>query len=323
MALNNKVSKIQELIYEISVGEVMKRNLVTVTPQTPMSRLREILREKRISGTPVVEGNKLVGIISIEDFIKWLANREPDCPIGQKMSKDVQTLYAEEPLTQAVNKFEQFGFGRFPVLDHETNKLVGIITKGTIVEGLLRKLEIDHIEEEEVYRHRIKHFFEDILADKVSLFFQYDVEGQNFKRAGEGASRLKSSLRRLGLDPQIVRRVAIATYEAEMNLIIYTQGGTIRVRVEPHEIFVRVEDSGPGIPDIEKAMQPGYSTAPEWVRELGFGAGMGLNNIQRCASKMGLYSVVGKGTTLKIHIFTENGAKSETRRSGSKTKSGR
>jgi len=146
----------------------------------------------------------------------------------------------------------------------------------------------------------------------VSLFFQYDVEGQNFKRAGEGASRLKSSLRRLGLDPQTVRRVAIATYEAEMNLIIYTEGGKIRVRVEPHEIFVRVEDSGPGIPDIEKAMQPGYSTAPEWVRELGFGAGMGLNNIQKCATKMGLHSVVGKGTTLKIHISIGNGAKRET-----------
>jgi CBS domain-containing protein/anti-sigma regulatory factor (Ser/Thr protein kinase) len=314
MTLNSKISKIQELIYEISVGEVMRTNLVTVTPQTPMSRLREVLREKRISGAPVVDGNKLVGIISIEDFIKWLANREPDCPIGEKMSKEVQTLYAEEPLTQAVNKFEQFGFGRFPVLDNESKRLVGMITKGTIVEGLLHKLQIDHIEEEEVYRHRIKHFFEDILADKVSLFFQYDVAGGDFKRAGEGASRLKSSLRRLGLDPQVVRRVAIATYEAEMNLIIYTGGGKIRVRVEPHEIFVRVEDSGPGIPDVEKAMQPGYSTAPEWVRELGFGAGMGLNNIQRCASKMGLYSVVGKGTTLKIHIFTENGAKRGTRR---------
>jgi len=323
MALNNKVSKIQELIYEISVGEVMRTNLVTVTPRTPMSRLREILREKRISGTPVVEGDKLVGIISIEDFIKWLADREPDCPIGEKMSKDVQTLYADEPLTQAVNKFEQFGFGRFPVLDHESKRLVGMITKGTIVEGLLKKLEINHVEEEEVYRHRIKHFFEDILADKVSLFFQYDVEGQNFKRAGEGASRLKSSLRRLGLDPQIVRRVAIATYEAEMNLIIYTEGGKIRVRVEPHEIFVRVEDSGPGIPDVEKAMQPGYSTAPEWVRELGFGAGMGLTNIRKCASKMGLRSTVGKGTTLEIHIFIENGAKSETHGSDSKAKSER
>ncbi|UCC97038.1 MAG: CBS domain-containing protein [Phycisphaerales bacterium] len=307
MPSDSRISKVQELIYEIRVGEVMKTDPVTVTPQMPMSQLREILREKRISGTPVVKGDTLAGIISIEDFIKWLADREPDCPISEKMSKDVQTLYADEPLTQAVNKFEQYGFGRFPVIDRESQKLRGIITKGAIVEGLLRKLEIDHIEEEQVYRRRIKHFFEDILADRVSLFFRYEVAGQDFKRAGEGASRLKSSLRRLGLDPQIIRRVAIATYEAEMNLIIYTKGGRIRVRVEPQEIVVRVEDSGPGIPDVEKAMQPGYSTAPEWVRELGFGAGMGLTNIRKCASRMGLHSAVGKGTTLNIHIVVENG----------------
>jgi len=85
----------------------------------------------------------------------------------------------------------------------------------------------------------------------------------------------------------------------------------MRVRVEPHEIFLVVKDSGPGIPDIEKAMQPGYSTAPEWVRELGFGAGMGLCNISRCATKMDLKSTVGKGTQLNIRISIDNEAKSE------------
>jgi len=96
-----------------------------------------------------------------------------------------------------------------------------------------------------------------------------------------------------------------------MNLVIYTDGGQIRARVEPHEIFVKVTDSGPGIPDIEKVLQPGYSTAPEWVRNLGFGAGMGLNNILRCASKMDLRSEVGKGTQLYIRINTKDGAMSE------------
>ena len=311
--LDNKISKVQELIYEINVGEVMKTDVVTVAPQTPMSQLREILRDKRISGTPVVDGDRLVGIISIEDFLKWLADREPDCPIREKMSTNVQTLYADEPLTQAVNKFEKYGFGRFAVIDHQNDRLLGIITKGAIVEGLLKKLEIDRYKEEEIYRHRIKHFFEDILADKVSLFFQYDVIGHDFKHAGEGASRLKATLQRLGLDPQVVRRVAIATYEAEMNLIIYTDGGHIYARVEPHQILVRVRDSGPGIPDIEKALQPGYSTAPEWVRELGFGAGMGLVNIRRCANKMGLRSTVGKGTHLQIYISIEDGVHRETK----------
>ena len=312
MTPDKKISRIQELVYEIRVGEVMKKNVITVTPQTKMSELRGILREKRISGAPVMDGDEMVGIISIEDFIKWLADREPDCPVGEKMTRDVQTLYADEPLTQAVNKFERYGFGRFAVIDRENKRLQGIITNEDIVKGLLKKLEIDYYKEEEVYRRRVEHFFEDILADKVVLLFQYDVVGHDFKRAGEGASRLKASLKRLGLDPQVVRRVAIATYEAEMNLVIYTDGGKIRARVEPHEIYVKVADSGPGIPDVRKVLQPGYSTAPEWVRELGFGAGMGLENIRKCASKMDLRSEVGKGTQLYIRFNTEDGAKSET-----------
>jgi CBS domain-containing protein/anti-sigma regulatory factor (Ser/Thr protein kinase) len=306
-----RISKVQELIYEMKVGEAMKPNVITVSPETSMREFGEILRKQRISGTPVVEQDKLIGIISLEDFIKWLAGREQDCLIGQKMTRDVRTLFADEPLIQAANKFERLGFGRFAVIDRESKKLVGIITKGDIVEGLLKKLEIDY-HKEETQRYQVRQFFEDILADKIVLFFQYDVAGHDFKRAGESASRLKANLRRIGLDPQIVRRVAIATYEAEMNLIIYTYGGQIRVRVEPHEIFVKVKDSGPGIPDVAKALEPGYSTAPEWVRDLGFGAGMGLDNIRKCASKMDLKSTVGKGTQLSIYISVEDGAKSET-----------
>jgi CBS domain-containing protein/anti-sigma regulatory factor (Ser/Thr protein kinase) len=307
----SKISKIQELVYEIRVGDVMKGDVFTVSPQTHMSVLRVILQEKRISGAPVVDKGKLVGIISIEDFIKWLVDREQDCPIGEKMTRDVQTLCADEPLIHAVNKFEQHGFGRFAVIDRQNKKLRGIITKGDVVEGLLKKLEIDY-HKEETQSDRIRHFFEDIFADKIALFFQYDVAGQDFKRAGESSSRLKATLGRLGLHPQVVRRVAIATYEAEMNLIIYTDGGKIRVRVEPHEILVKVEDTGPGIPDVKKALQPGFSTAPDWVRELGFGAGMGLNNISNCADRMNLRSTVGKGTHLSIHIYVKDGVKSET-----------
>ena len=311
MAPDNKISKIQELVYEIRVSEVMKKDVFTVSPRTHMSVLRVILKDKRFSGTPVIDKGKLVGIISIEDFIKWLADREQDCPIGEKMTRSVRTLYADEPLTHAINKFERHGFGRFVVIDRQDERLRGILTKGDIIEGLLKKLEVDY-DEEETRRSRIRHFLEDIFADKAELLFQYDVIGHDFKRAGECASRLKATLQRLGLHPQATRRVAIATYEAEMNLVIYTDGGHIRVRVEPHEILVRVEDSGPGIPDVEKALQPGYSTAPDWVRELGFGAGMGLDNIRKCASKMDLKSTVGKGTQLRIYVSIEDGADSET-----------
>lgn len=312
MTTNSKISKVQELVYEIRVGDVMKEDVITVCPQNTMGQLGVILRERRISGTPVVEQGKLVGIISIDDFIGWLVKRDEDCSVERNMTKDVKTLYPDEPLIHAVNRFERYGFGRFPVIDRDSRKLLGIITRGTIVAGLLKKFEIDQFKEEEINRRRMRRFVEDISADKIAFFLQYDVAGHDFNHAGESASRLKRTLRLLGMDPQVVRRVAIATYEAEMNLIIYTDGGRIRVRVEPHEILVRVEDSGPGIPDIAKALQPGYSTAPEWVRELGFGAGMGLDNIRKCASRMGLRSRVGVGTQLRIYVSTDDGEASET-----------
>lgn len=311
MAMDGRTTRIQELVYEMRVGEVMRADVITVSPQARMSELRDILHDRRISGTPVVDQDKLVGIISIEDLIKWLASREEDCPIEDKMTSGVYTLYADELLITAVNRFDQLGYGRFAVVDRQDGKLAGIISRGDIVKGLLRKLEVDY-QEEEIRRYRASHIFEDIIADQTRLFCQYDVIGRDFQRAGEGASRLKTTLKRLGLNPETVRRVAIATYEAEMNVVIYTEGGKIRARVDPHDIYVRVEDSGPGIPDIEKALRPGYSTAPEWVRELGFGAGMGLNNIKRCADRMDLRSDVEKGTQLDIHIFIESGAKRET-----------
>lgn len=306
----DKISKIQELVYEIRVSEVMKKNVFTVSPRTHMSVLRVILKDKRFSGAPVIDKGKLVGIISIEDFVQWLADRQQDCPIGEKMTRSVRTLFTDEPLTSAINKFERHGYGRFIVIDRKTEKLRGIITKGDIVEGLLKKLQVDY-DEEESRRRRIQHFFEDVFADKMSLLFHYEVIGRDFNRAGECSSRLKATLKRLGLHPQITRRVAIATYEAEMNMVIYADGGHVRVRVEPDEILVRVEDSGPGIPDIEKALKPGYSTAPEWVRELGFGAGMGLENIRKCASRMDLKSTVGKGTQLRIYVSIDDGVNSE------------
>jgi anti-sigma regulatory factor (Ser/Thr protein kinase) len=134
---------------------------------------------------------------------------------------------------------------------------------------------------------------------------EYRVTGKDFKRAGEGASRLKKSLGRLGIRSDIVRRLAIASYEAEMNLVIFTDGGKITACVRPSNVVVDVEDSGPGIPDVEQAMQPGYSTATDWVRELGFGAGMGLPNIKNMSDEFDIDSELGRGTHLRLLFFTQ------------------
>jgi CBS domain-containing protein/anti-sigma regulatory factor (Ser/Thr protein kinase) len=297
------VGKIRELVYELKVEAVMTRKLITLAPEAPMSGLRTLLRDNRISGVPVVRGEKLVGLVSVEDFINWLAQGERDCPVGERMSREVRTLSPGEPLVHAIGKLEQYGYGRLPVVDGE--RLVGLVTKGDIIEGLLKEMQVNSREEEELHRYRASHFFEDMIADRLTVNFQYQVRGKTIEQGGEVASDLKRSFKRLGLHPEVVRRAAIATYEAEMNVIIYAREGTVDVSVDPETIHIIVRDQGQGIPDIQQALQPGFSTAPDWVRELGFGAGMGLPNIRSCARSLDITSEPGQGTTLRISIPLE------------------
>jgi CBS domain-containing protein/anti-sigma regulatory factor (Ser/Thr protein kinase) len=299
-----QVTRLHELVYELKIAEVMTREVVTVTPQTSMAELREVLRNHRISGTPVMENGELVGIISIEDLIKALAAGEMEVVVGEKMTRDPVALCADDRIVLAVDRFTRSGFGRFPVVD-ERGKLVGILTQGDITRGLLKKLEVEY-HEEEVRRYRASHIFEDVVSDHTSIFLHYDVVARDFDRAGEASSKIKRALDHLGFSPQIVRRAAIAAYEAEMNIIIHTdKGGELMVDVRPEQIVIRATDTGPGIPDIERAMQPGFSTAPEWIREMGFGAGIGLSNIRRCTDEMRLESPLGTRTSLEAVIYLD------------------
>lgn len=282
----------------------MTTRVITVTPQTTIAEFRELLRANRISGTPVMDEGRMVGIISIEDLIKALAAGELYATVGEKMTLNPATLYDDEHLIHAVGKFSSLGYGRFPVINRQGD-LVGILVQGDIVRALLRQLEAEY-HEEEVRRYRASHIFEDILADQVTLRFRYQVVGGDFEHAGEASSRLKKTLSRLGIHPRIVRRVAIAAYEAEMNIVIYTDGGELIAEVDPKQVYLLAVDEGPGIPDIQKAMEPGFSTAPEWVREMGFGAGMGLPNIQNCTDEMRLESTVGVGTRLEMVIYLDS-----------------
>jgi CBS domain-containing protein/anti-sigma regulatory factor (Ser/Thr protein kinase) len=292
------------MVYEMKVGDVMTTNVITVQATDRMSLLRDVFRDNRISGLPVLDGERLVGLVSLEDFIKWLADKQDDCLVQQKMTGEVEYVYQDEPLVLAIGSFEKSGLGRFPVVDGDTGRLVGILTKGDVIEGLLKKLEIDY-QNKEIRSYQTDHLFTDLEADDKTLTFQYSVKGQDLKQAGTSSSRLKRTLNRLGMHPDIVRRVVIASYEAEMNLVIFTEGGKIRARIQEGEVLVQVEDSGPGIADVDKALQPGYSTAPDWVRELGFGAGMGLVNIRKCADHFDIWSRLGRGTVLKATFFTD------------------
>ena len=136
-----------------------------------------------------------------------------------------------------------------------------------------------------------------------ALRFHYDVDGDNFTSAGEASVQIKKKLRQLGFNPEVIRRVSIAMYEGEINMVVHANGGRADVVVDPKCIKIVLEDEGPGIPDIALAMQEGYSTAPDNIRALGFGAGMGLPNMRRYTDTMEIESEVGRGTRVVMQVF--------------------
>lgn len=136
-----------------------------------------------------------------------------------------------------------------------------------------------------------------------SITLNYDVDSNDFTRAGEASSNVKRKLKLMGVDPEIVRRVAISLYEGEINMVIHSYGGEIKVIISPEEIEMILSDKGPGIEDTELAMKAGYSTAPDNIRSLGFGAGMGLPNMKKHSDDLKIESKVGVGTTLIMKVY--------------------
>ena len=138
------------------------------------------------------------------------------------------------------------------------------------------------------------------MAENIT--FHFDVDGENFSSAGEASVLVKKKLRQLGFSPEIIRRVSIAMYEGEINMVIHADGGSADVTVTDDDIIITLADKGPGIPDIERAMQAGYSTAPDDIRSLGFGAGMGLPNMKKYTDSIEIETEVGVGTTVTMVV---------------------
>ena len=138
------------------------------------------------------------------------------------------------------------------------------------------------------------------MAENIS--FHFDIDGGNFTSAGEASVRIKKLLRDMGFPSDVIRRVSVAMYEGEINMVIHANGGTADVTVTPDKIEIVLADKGPGIKNIELAMQEGYSTAPDNIRSLGFGAGMGLPNMKRYTDEMRIESEVGRGTTIYMTV---------------------
>ncbi len=298
---DSELTKIQELMYELRVQEIMTRPVVSIGAQDSMRSAKEVMRLHRISGIPVTDGLALAGIISVEDLIRWLESGAIDATVAEWMTRRVHTVRASDPAVHAINRFGAYKVGRLPVVD-SMDRLVGIVTPGDIIDQVLRILDTLYREEES---HRPRHgtSLDDLASDGTTVILRYWVAAGDLQKAGVAATRIKRILDGFDIEPQIVRRAGIAAYEAEMNLAIHTnRGGELRVEIGPDSLTIEARDDGPGIPNIEEALTPGFSTAPDWIHELGFGAGMGLNNVRRCADSFSMESQVGVGTTLRISI---------------------
>jgi len=300
----SRITRVQELAYELTIAEVMTRDPLTLPINMSMRDALDLIGKNKISGAPVARDHELLGILSTEDLIRSLRDGRIDRKVTEYMTHEVITVRDTDQVVEALKIFARTKIGRLPVVDAD-NLLIGILTKGDISNGVLNALQRD-LETEELIRYRASHLFEDINSDRTSVILRYAIKKDDFLHGGAASNRIKKALLRLGASNQIARKCGIAVYEAEMNLIIHTNnGGFLRVEVEQNRIVMEAYDDGPGIPDIEKARTPGFSTASSDVRNKGFGAGMGLVNINNCVDEMVINSSKESGTNLYLTIYLD------------------
>lgn len=293
-----QIRLVHELMYQIKVREVMTRDVISFPPTATFREIQLCLKKSRFSGTPIVSDGRLVGIVSIDDIITAFDHGVIDHPVHEFMTREVVTVPQNYSVIAASNLFHKYGFGRLPVVSRPgSDQLVGIITFSDILSHLL--LKINSIAERVEEHERTVAAHMERQRDQL----HFEIAADSFDRAGVAATLTKKRLQSRGVPSELVRRVAVICYEAEMNVILHSLGGYMDVEMLPDRVRVLVADEGPGIPDIEKAMQPGFTTASEKIRALGFGAGMGLPNIKRCADEFQIASSMETGTELQATVF--------------------
>lgn len=283
-----------ELIYQLKVRDVMKKEVITAAPDTTLRSIQRIMATNKISAVPIVCGKAMVGIVSLYDIILALDIGYIEEMAEKRMTRNVTVLEDEMPLSFAIQYFNKYGYGRFPVLNRDM-ELVGIITPSDILRALLMEINSEIRKLEETVKPA------DSPDGKVKRS-AFKTVRYDFENAGNASAAIKRQLKELGIDPLTVRRAAIASYELELNQIIHSSGGLMTCAIGNGEIEIIAKDEGPGIPNVELAMQEGYSTAIDWIRSLGFGAGMGLANTKRASDDFSIDSGAGRGTTVRVII---------------------
>ena len=289
---------IMELLQRFKVRDVMKRNLITIPRKATLREAQKVLKENRISGLPVSENDRLYGIISVNDIINGLDGGWMDEPCENHMAKNLVVLEAGMPLAFALRYFNNYTYGRFPVLD-SNRKLVGIVSQRVVMRALLYELSVEIRKLERKARPAAEQQAANEVAKENFFRKEWAVVHNDLSRAGHAANSIKGILRERKIDKTIIRRVAVAAYELEINICIHSHGGVLVLLIDDKTVRITAKDRGPGIADIEWACKDGTSTANDWIRSMGFGAGMGLSNSKRVADTFNIASEVGRFTIVE------------------------
>ena len=276
-----------ELVYRLKIKDAMTTDLIVSRVDDSLRSIQNLMKEHQVTGVPIADGTRLLGIVSMDDVIRALDEGYIDDRAGDRMTRQIIVLEDDMPLSFGISYMDKYRYGRFPVLNRE-KELVGIITSRDILIALLVEFNKDAERRE---------MTELESPTNESFRREYRVRKFDFEHAGKPTGDVKIELKKAGLDPKLIRRVAVACYELEMNQVVHSVGGTISARLSPTEIEIVATDRGPGIPDITQALMEGYSTATDWIRSLGFGAGMGLPNARRVADEFDISSSTD-GTTV-------------------------
>jgi len=287
-----------ELLYSLKVRDAMSSPVISAVPSDSMREVQYRMRDNGITGVPIIEGGRLVGLVSMGLIIEALDSGRIGQKAGELMTRTVISLEDDMPLAFATTYFNRYKFGRFPVLDRD-GLLVGIVCASDILRALLVAMNAE-VERLEQKLSAAATPLERPAEGLVHLGFQ--VTRFDFENAGKASAEIKKALKGLNIDAAIVRRAAVATYELELNQVIHSEGGSIYAVAGKGRIEVVAEDRGPGIPDVDAAMTEGFSTATEWIRSLGFGAGMGLPNTKRVSDDFTIDSAPGRGTMVRVVI---------------------
>jgi len=297
-------SVVLELIHQLKVKDVMTTAILTCTKKQTMRHIQALLRENKVAGIPIVEDNHLVGLVSTEDIINALEKGYIDSPVEDRMTTNIISLQDDMPLSFAISYLNKYRYGRFPVLN-KNHELVGILTSTDVIRALLIEMNREVLRLEKIH----KTMDTTVLSSYSEM--EFATAHYNFELAGRASTEIKKALKQRNFDPKLIRRIAIASYELEINQVVHSIGGVMCCSIMPDKVIITASDNGPGIEDVNLALKEGYSTANEYVRSLGFGAGMGLANTKRVSDEFTINSTVGKGTTVRSVVFV-NSSKDET-----------